>query len=307
MTERIHDNEPDMSESVVRSLLVEQQPALADLELRYLRSSGTDNAMWRVLRPDAIDLVVRLPRTPRPSKVVEAEGRILTDLASTKLVKLPVLHHSGQASDSFPFSWLILEWIEGTDAWEARDQLSPTSTDFGQDMAALVTSIRKVSGINAQARTAGQRGGPLLALLDTLDEWLTNPRWAASDLIDVAAIRRSAAESAEVADVPVKLAFTHGDLLPGNLLVEQGRLHAVIDWAQAGTADVAQDVGAAWALFEGPARHAFREALEVDDATWLRARLNELEHAVGGILYYTPRKHLLADVMRRTLDRILAE
>jgi hypothetical protein len=45
----------------------------------------------------------------------------------------------------------------------------------------------------------------------------------------------------------------------------------------------------------------------MDDATWVRARTFELEHAVGGILYYTPRRHPLGDVMARTLDRILEE
>lgn len=75
----------------------------------------------------------------------------------------------------------------------------------------------------------------------------------------------------------------------------------------AGIGDQAQDLSAAWSVLEGAARQAFKEAAGVDDATWLRARAFELEHAVGGILYYRPRNHPLADVMERTLSHILAE
>ena len=100
----------------------------------------------------------------------------------------------------------------------------------------------------------------------------------------------------------------HGDLLPGNLLVDaHGRLGAIIDWGGAGIGDPAEDLAPAWSVFDERARAAFRAALEPDDDTWARARAIELEHALGGVLYYRPRHHPLGDVMTRTLDRILAD
>ena len=51
---------------------------------------------------------------------------------------------------------------------------------------------------------------------------------------------------------------------------------------------------------------AFRDALDVDDATWLRARGFALEQSIGGVISYTPRRHPLGAVMRRTLERLLA-
>ncbi|MBL0004715.1 MAG: hypothetical protein IPP00_12255 [Actinomycetales bacterium] len=42
-----------------------------------------------------------------------------------------------------------------------------------------------------------------------------------------------------------------------------------------------------------------------DDDSWLRARGYALQQAVAGVIYYTPRRHPLADVMRRTLHAIL--
>ena len=51
---------------------------------------------------------------------------------------------------------------------------------------------------------------------------------------------------------------------------------------------------------------AFRETLDVDEQNWLRGRGFTLEHAVGGVVGDMPHRHPLGDVMRRTLDRLLA-
>lgn len=45
MSERIHDDEPDMSESVVRALLRAELSQWAQSPAEYLATSGTDNAM----------------------------------------------------------------------------------------------------------------------------------------------------------------------------------------------------------------------------------------------------------------------
>jgi aminoglycoside phosphotransferase (APT) family kinase protein len=55
--------------------------------------------------------------------------------------------------------------------------------------------------------------------------------------------------------------WIHGDLLRPNLLVRDGRLHAVIDFGGAGAGDPATDVIAAWAVFGPTGRAAFRAAL----------------------------------------------
>ena len=78
--ERIHDDEPDTSEPMVRALLAAECPAWADLPMEYLRSSGTDNAMWRLRPEGGNDLVVRLPRRPNAAANVEQETYLLRAL-----------------------------------------------------------------------------------------------------------------------------------------------------------------------------------------------------------------------------------
>lgn len=64
----------------------------------------------------------------------------------------------------------------------------------------------------------------------------------------------------------------HGDVAVGNLLVSDGRLSAMIDFGTCGVGDPACDLVMAWTYFEGDARAAFRDAVDLDAATWRRAR-----------------------------------
>jgi aminoglycoside phosphotransferase (APT) family kinase protein len=175
------------------------------------------------------------------------------------------------------------------------------------DLSRVVQALGEITDVDVRPRPSGSRGGPLRPLLDRLDGWLKDPRWYAEALVDVAVVKRLAAEAYEILDEPVAQGFLHGDLIPGNLLVNNRRLTAVLDWGGAGHGDTAQDLAPAWSVLTAPDREVFRQITGADHAAWIRGRTFELEHAVGGVLYYVPRQHTLGDVMSRTLDRILAD
>jgi aminoglycoside phosphotransferase (APT) family kinase protein len=308
MSERIHDDEPDTSESVVRALLRTELPQWAESPIEYLATSGTDNAMWRIRTDDGPDVVARLPRRPGAAAGVLREASILRQIHATELgrvLQTPRVRHIGERHERFPHHWSVLDWIDGTDAWTARHDLDRRQRDgLAVDLADAVVAIGRADLDGARERGSGDRGGPLGPLLERLDEWLTAPEWNAAHLIDVDAVRRLASEALEVVDEPIAAGFVHGDLIPGNLLVDRGRLTSIIDWGGAGTGDTAQDLAPAWAVLDAAELPVFREAVGPSDAAWIRGRTFELEHAVGGVLYYVPKKHPLGDVMSRTLQRI---
>lgn len=68
------------------------------------------------------------------------------------------------------------------------------------------------------------------------------------------------------------LVWMHGDLHPANLLVDGGRLSAVIDFGLLGVGDPACDLMIALTYLRADARDAFRDVLAVDEATWSRGR-----------------------------------
>lgn len=62
--------------------------------------------------------------------------------------------------------------------------------------------------------------------------------------------------------------MTHGDLIPGNVLVADSRLTGAIDVGGLGPADPALDLVAAWHLLDSGPRQALRNDLECDDLQW---------------------------------------
>ena len=112
------------------------------------------------------------------------------------------------------------------------------------------------------------RGAPLAEL----DEQVRRSIAQLGDRVDAAAALRSWEESLDAAAWDGDEVWVHGDLLPGNLLVVDGRLSAVIDFGGLNVGDPACDLQPAWNVFTGDSRARYRAELEVDDASWLRGR-----------------------------------
>ena len=187
----------------------------------------------------------------------------------------------------------MLRWLPGRDAWADRATLDdPHGFRLAEDLAAVVDALGKVPraayGDIVEVRPPGRRGGGLAPLTEDIDEWLGE----AHGLVDERGVRAS---------------FTDPTVIGGasNLLVQGNRLTAVIDWGGAGAGDPALDLVPAWAVLGPQGRERFRDGVAADDDSWLRARGYALQQAVAGVIYYTPRRHPLADVMRRTLHAIL--
>jgi aminoglycoside phosphotransferase (APT) family kinase protein len=92
------------------------------------------------------------------------------------------------------------------------------------------------------------------------------------------------------------------------MLVEGGRLSAVIDWGCLGVGDPACDVMAAWKVLTADTRDVFRAALPVDESTWARARGWALSQALVALSYYTLETNpVLVLEARRWMAEVLAD
>ena len=120
----------------------------------------------------------------------------------------------------------------------------------------------------------------------------------------VAGVWDAALRAPEWSGAPVWL---HSDLAPGNLLVVDGRLSAVIDFAGVGVGDPAGDLPVVWNLLPADARNVFRAALGVDDATWERGRGWALSIALSNSRTTRSTNPLLAAGARHTIAEVLAD
>jgi aminoglycoside phosphotransferase (APT) family kinase protein len=101
--------------------------------------------------------------------------------------------------------------------------------------------------------------------------------------------------------------MTHGDLIPGNVLVADGRLVGVIDVGGAGPADPALDLVGAWHLLEAGPRAVLRADLRCGDVEWARGAAWALEQAMGVVWYYVESNPAMHRMGRRTVQRLLRD
>ncbi|WP_392667406.1 phosphotransferase [Streptomyces sp. LN785] len=100
--------------------------------------------------------------------------------------------------------------------------------------------------------------------------------------------------------------WAHSDLMPSNLLVTDGRLTAVLDFATVGIGDPACDLIPAWNLLPPTARDVFRGAVDVDDAAWMRGRGWALAMAVLQLPYYRRTNPVISTNARHVIREVLA-
>jgi aminoglycoside phosphotransferase (APT) family kinase protein len=289
----MHADEVDTDASLVRRLLKGQFPQWADLPIQRIESAGTDNAIYRL----GDDMAVRLPRIHWAIEQVDKEHRWLPRIAPLLPLAIPDPLAKGAPGEGYPWDWSIQRWLEGENATvEAPADLRQAATGLAKFIIAL-------QRIDPTGGPPAGRGVPLVLRDAAMRAAIAEVR-GLLDADAVTAAWEAALEAPEWDRPPV---WVHGDLLPGNLLVERGRLSAVIDFGGLGVGDPACDLMIAWSLFSGESREVFRAALGVDNATWVRGRGHALSQAIIFIPYYLDTNPAGVRIARRVVDEVLAE
>ncbi|MDX6275422.1 MAG: hypothetical protein QOJ92_2632 [Frankiales bacterium] len=290
----MHADEVTTSAELVRRLLAGQFPQWADLPVALVDSYGTDHDIYRL----GNELSVRLPRIGWAQGQAAKEAEWLPRLAPHLPLAVPVPLALGQPAEGYPFEWSVYQWLPGENA-DGLVELDRAAVD----LAAFITALRRVDTSGAHLRQRGSRGSPL----GELDAQVRRSIAELGDRIDGAAALRSWDESSEATPHQGDEVWIHGDLLPGNLLVVNGRLSAVIDFGGLNVGDPACDLQPAWALFTGGSRATFRRELAVDDDAWLRGRGWSLYQAASALPYYWETNPGMVQQARRSLSEVLAD
>jgi aminoglycoside phosphotransferase (APT) family kinase protein len=287
----------DINVALVRRLVAAQFPQWADLPIRPVAFDGWDNRTFHL----GADMSVRLPSAQGYVAQVNKEHRWLPRLAPLLPLPIPVPLARGVPGAGYPWPWSVYRWLDGEIATVAR------IADLRAFATALAQFLTALQGIDP---TGGPppgphnfyRGGPL-----TVYDAETRQAIAALEgHIDTAAATAvwEAALQASWHGPPV---WVHGDMASGNLLVQEGRLSAVIDFGSSGVGDPACDLVIAWTFLSGAGREAFRAGVPVDRATWARARGWALWKALitlAPIRFTDPVK---AAEPRRVIEEVLAD
>ena len=136
------------------------------------------------------------------------------------------------------------------------------------------------------------------------DDYVAAGLAQAHDLVDTTALARLWAQLRTTPRSEPD-AWTHGDLMPGNLLVTDGRLVGLLDVGGVAVADPALDLMPAWNLMTARSRLAFRATVEVEQAAWDRGRGWALAQAIGCLWYYRETNPVMSRTAHRTLTALL--
>ncbi|UQU62150.1 aminoglycoside phosphotransferase family protein [Couchioplanes caeruleus] len=289
---RMHADEVATDETLVRRLLAAQFPQWAGLPARLVPSYGTDHDVYRL----GADLVVRLPRIGWAAQQAAREATWLPWLAPQVPLALPEPVGLGEPQDGYPFPWSVCRWLPGENADGTIDDLDRAAGD----LAGFVRAMRRLDPALAPDDMRHDLTGP-----QSGDEDVRRSIAQLGDRIDGPATLRSWEETMEAAPHDGPGAWVHGDLLPGNVLVTGGRITAAIDFGGLSVRDPSRDLLAAWTIFTGTSRERYREALEADDASWLRGRGWALRQAVGALSYYWDTNPGMVRMATRELREVL--
>jgi aminoglycoside phosphotransferase (APT) family kinase protein len=288
----MHAAERHTDADLVRRLLTSQLPKWASLPIARIHSSGTSNAIYRL----GDDMVARLPRIDWAVTCLVRELEWLPQLAPLLPFEIPRPLAAGSPDEEYPWPWAVYGWLEGS---------NPSVDETGEghaladDLAHLIRALRVIE----LEGPPSQRGGPLTAQ----DEAARAALAGLHDEIDVDAATAAWNRALRAPEWSGRPMWLHGDLLPGNLLVREGRLTGVLDFGLVGVGDPACDLVAAWSVLPQSSRAHFRDELDVDEATWARGRGWALSVGLIALPYYRHTNPAFADVARRLIREVLED
>lgn len=291
----LHPDEFTITDALVRELVDRQLPEYSSLAIEQYDSSGTVHAVFRL----GLHMAVRLPRAPAfatgPVRLQQTLHRIPTNLG----IRVPALIAVGQPTERYPSHWSVIEWIDG---------INPTIDDLktpqraASDLGNFVKSLHQIDPANAPA--GGSYRAAHVSSVDSAFRQWTERLPAEINRISVLSVWERCIAASPWDGEPVWL---HSDLRGDNMIARDGGLVAIIDWDEATVGDPSADHIAAWWLFDGDSRAAFRTASAADADTWRRAMGWALHMAVAAIPYYHASNPAFAAQARRALDAILVD
>lgn len=244
----------EITVEIVRRLIKEQFPQWKELDIRPVAKSGNDNRTFHL----GDKMTVRLPSGKAYAAQVAKEIRWLPYLQEHLDYPVSKPIAAGKPTDYYPFPWSVNLWVEGSTLLEC--------SNIDQKLFAkeLSEALKKLQAIDCQSGPeAGQhnfyRGGDL----KIYHQETVNALKALENRLPVKKLRAiwdtCISEKYKGKDV-----WVHGDVAPGNILLQNNRFYGMIDFGILGTGDPACDYAMAWTYFDEESRKIFLADLPED-------------------------------------------
>ena len=286
-----------LSPDLARKLTEDQFPEYSHLPITDVEKQGHDNRTYRL----GEQMLIRMPTAADYALKVPKEQELLPQLAKSLSVSIPAPIKMGKPSSDYPYPFSIYKWLPG----KSINLLTLTEQEKEQlafDLAKFLKELQAITDI--EGPEPGQHN------------------WWRGDHVSVydKGAREQIAELAEIIDAGQALAlwdkacatrwnkqpiWIHGDFAIGNILMDGGKLSAVIDFGGVAVGDPACDLVIAWTYLSGKAREIFISEMAMDSDTWLRARAWALWKATFELCQIVDKNSLDACLQKRIIDEVI--
>ena len=278
---------------LIRRLIYEQCPEYSGKSIQIV-GAGWDNYIYRL----GNDLALRLPRRKEAIGLIQHEQRWLPKIQKLIDIPIPAPVFKGKASEYYNSIWSIIPWFEGRTANLEKLDAS--------ELLRLVENLRRLHiPATDDAPDNPLRGVPLIQRKEVVEERLEILSHK-TELItsEVYEIWNNALD----AEVHVEERWIHGDLHSRNIIVNNGKITALIDWGDMTIGDVATDLACLWMLIDDNAfRKLCLDVYEADDA--LRRRSAGWAVFYGAVLLATGledhEEH--AEMVKRIFENLISD
>ena len=257
-------NTVNITLELAHKLIAENFPEFSHLPMTDIEKQGHDNRTYRLGR----DMLIRIPSTESYALKVPKEQELLPQLAKYLSISIPAPIQMGKPSADYPYHFSIYKWLPGKSinlleiSEQEKEQLAFDLAKFLKELQAIYFVEGPAPGlhnwwrgdhVSVYDKGAHEQIAELSYIIDTND-----------------AINLWGKACATKWDkLPV---WIHGDLAIGNILMDRGKLSAIIDFGGTAAGDPACDLVIAWTYLSKNAREIFIGEMNLDQDTWLRAR-----------------------------------
>jgi aminoglycoside phosphotransferase (APT) family kinase protein len=274
----------EVTESIVKTCLQDQFPALAPIKSIRCIGEGWDNKVFLINEK----IIFRFPRREIAVELIERENNLLKNLQSLFTVDIPKPGYIGHPSIDYPYPFHGYVMIDGVSGCHAN----LSAQERVASLPILATFLKQLHNINeAEALAIGAKPQlidrtNLSRMVDSLNERID--KIIARELCSIHRIVFQE-EMKKAQEINLSLAnkcLVHGDLYCRHLLFNQKKLTGIIDWGDAGINHRSVDLAVIWSFYPKSCHSLFFTMYgEVDSSAWQYARFLALYGMLTVLLY----------------------
>jgi aminoglycoside phosphotransferase (APT) family kinase protein len=282
---------------LARKLIAEQFPEYAGLPITDVEKQGHDNRTYRL----GDNMLIRMPTAAHYALKVPKEQALLPQLAKRLSVSIPAPIKMGKPSADYPYPFSIYKWLPG----KSINLLTLTEQEKKQLAFDLAKFLKELQAINdVEGPGPGQHNWWRGDHISVYDKGAREQIPKLAEIID-AGQALSLWDKACATRWNKQPIWIHGDFAIGNILIDGGKLSAVIDFGGAAVGDPACDLVIAWTYLSGKARETFISKMDMDSDTWLRAKAWALWKATFELCQIADKKSPETLIQKRIIKDVI--